>query len=342
MSDFHEVRISPKISYGATGGPRRKTEIVELYSGFEERNTPWSQSRRSYNISFGIRDTDDVCEVMSFFEAREAALYGFRYKDWSDYKSTKPLKENVIAATDQQIGVGNNSLTEFQLIKLYSDSANTTIRDITKPVAGTVVIALDGVPQSSGWFVDTTTGIVTFSSAPGTGVIITAGYEFDVPVRFVNDEIRVNLANFEKGEIPDIALMEVRVSAPELFTLGEWLSKFNTPLDAYLFVGGNADDFVAGKISFTDGAFFSDGSGFAVPDMLPVYTSGSHDIGASTLNITGSVYSYIPIGGSVKLQNHIYEVIAKPLSNTLTVSPPLITSPPENTILDVTIASNTA
>ena len=211
MADFHEVRISEKISYGATGGPRRKTEVVELYSGFEERNTPWSQSRRSYNIAYGIRDTDDVYDVMAFFEAREGALYGFRYKDWSDWKSTKPLNDNIIAPTDQVIGSGNGSATQFQLIKTYQDTANTITRNIQKPVAGTVRIAFDAVEQMSGWSVDTTTGIVTFGSAPGVGVVITAGYEFDVPVRFNADELSINLANFEKGEIPDISLIEVRV-----------------------------------------------------------------------------------------------------------------------------------
>lgn len=211
MADFHEEQLSPKISYGATGGPRRKTEVVELYSGYEERNTPWSQSRRSYNIAFGIRNTDDVYDVMAFFEAREGSLYGFRYKDWSDYKSTKPLPENVVAPTDQVIGSGTGAILAYQLIKTYEDTSNTITRIISKPVAGTVRIAFDGVEQLSGWTVDTTTGIVTFSSAPSGGVIITAGYEFDVPVRFNSDEILINLANFEKGEIPDISLVEVRV-----------------------------------------------------------------------------------------------------------------------------------
>lgn len=211
MSDFHEVRLSTKISYGATGGPRRKTEIVELNSGFEERNTPWSQARRTYDIAFGIRNTDDVYDVMAFFEAREGALYGFRYKDWSDWKSTKPLPENIVAFDDQVIGTGDASETQFQLIKTYEDTANSITRTISKPVQSTVKIGLAGVEQLSGWVVDTETGIVTFSSAPGSGVSITAGYEFDVPVRFAQDELMINLRNFEKGEIPGINLLEVRV-----------------------------------------------------------------------------------------------------------------------------------
>lgn len=211
MSDFHEVRISTKISYGATGGPRRKTEIVELNSGFEERNTPWSQARRTYDIAFGIRNTDDVYDVLAFFESREGALYGFRYKDWSDWKSTKPLPENIIAHTDQTIGAGDATATQFQLIKTYSDVANAVTRVISKPVQSSVKIGLDGVEQLTGWVVDTLTGIVTFSSAPGSGVSITAGYEFDVPVRFAQDELMINLKNFEKGEVPNINLLEVRV-----------------------------------------------------------------------------------------------------------------------------------
>lgn len=215
MADFHEIQLSTKISYGATGGPRRKTEIIELYSGFEERNSPWSQSRRSYNIGYGIRDTDDVYDIMEFFEAREASLYGFRYKDWSDYKSTKPLLENIVAATDQVIGVGTGAEILLQLIKTNPDTHNTIVREITKPIASSVIIAVDGITiDPVNYYVSEVSGRVTFGYLISAGQIITAGFEFDVPVRFAQEELRINLANYEKGEIPDIALVEVRTTPP--------------------------------------------------------------------------------------------------------------------------------
>lgn len=207
--NFHEIRISPNISYGASGGPQRKTEIVELASGHEERNSPWSESRRQYDISYGAKSVDDVHEILSFFETREGSLYGFRYKDWSDYKTVAPLQTHGF--NDQEIGIGNGVETSFQLIKSYTDAHNDITRVISKPVAGTLRIALDGVEQLAGWGVDTTTGIVTFATAPGGAVVVTAGFEFDVPVRFGNDDLNINLAYFELSQIPAIQLVEVRV-----------------------------------------------------------------------------------------------------------------------------------
>jgi len=207
--NFHEIQFSQKISYGSTGGPIRKTEIVELGSGHEERNSPWSQSRRAYNAAYGIKSVDEVHDIMAFFEAREGALYGFRFKDWSDYKSCRPLE--TVAATDQPLATGDGSSTVFQLIKTYADAQGSQEREISKPVDGTVRLAFDGVEQLTGWLIDSTTGQIVFSSAPGNGVAITTGYEFDVPVRFQSDSLTINLSHFEKGQIPDISMIEVRV-----------------------------------------------------------------------------------------------------------------------------------
>jgi uncharacterized protein (TIGR02217 family) len=170
---FHEVRFPDNISRGARGGPERRTQIVELASGDEERNASWANSRRRYDVAFGIRRADDLASVVAFFEARNARLHGFRYKDWADYKSGLPSQE--ITATDQQIGTGTGSLKIFQLAKRYVSGAQSWTRTIAKPVAGTARIALGMVEQMSGWAVDTSTGVVTFTSAPANGVIIHPG-----------------------------------------------------------------------------------------------------------------------------------------------------------------------
>ena len=205
---FHEIRFPDNISRGARGGPERRTQIVELASGDEERNASWANSRRRYDVAYGIRRADDLAAVVAFFEARNGRLYGFRYKDWADYKSSLPSQ--AITATDQQIAIGTGTATAFPLIKRYTSGAQTWIRTIAKPAAGTVRLALNGVEQMSGWSVDATTGSVTFAVAPGAGLTITAGFEFDVPVRFDTDMLDVTLDIERLGSITSIPLLEIR------------------------------------------------------------------------------------------------------------------------------------
>ncbi len=159
-------------------------------------------------MSYGIRRADDLDAVVQFFEARNGRLHGFRFKDWGDYKSCKPSQ--APAATDQLIGTGDGSQTEFQLVKRYTSGAQTWVRAITKPVAGRVIIALGGVEQSMGWLADYTTGIVKFETPPGNGAAIRAGFEFDVPVRFDSDTLDVTLDIERLGSITAISLVEIR------------------------------------------------------------------------------------------------------------------------------------
>ena len=114
---FHEVRFPDNISRGARGGPERRTQVVELASGDEERNASWANSRRRYDVAYGIRRADDLAAVVAFFEARNGRLHGFRYKDWADYKSC--LLSQPVAPTDQPIGTGNGAVTTFALLKLH-------------------------------------------------------------------------------------------------------------------------------------------------------------------------------------------------------------------------------
>ena len=176
--------------------------------GTEERNASWANSRRRYDVAYGIRRADDLAAVVAFFEARNGRLHGFRFKDWADFKSCLPSQ--TPGPTDQPIGTGNGAATLFQLTKLYTSGAQSWTRAITKPVAGTVSIALNGTPQASGWSVSTTTGLITFTSAPTAGVAITAGFEFDVPVRFDTDALDVTLDLERLGSITSIPLLEIR------------------------------------------------------------------------------------------------------------------------------------
>lgn len=205
---FHEVRFPDNISRGARGGPERRTQIVELASGDEERNASWADSRRRYDVSYGIRRADDLAAVVAFFEARNGRLYGFRFKDWADHRSC--LSSRVTSPSDQQIGTGDGTTTGFQLVKRYVSGGQSWTRAITKPVGGTVQIALNGVSQANGWVVDVKTGLVSFDAAPSDGIAITAGFEFDVPVRFDSDALDVTLDIERLGSITSIPLLEIR------------------------------------------------------------------------------------------------------------------------------------
>ena len=208
---FHEIRFPAKLSFGSVGGPERRTEIVQLTNGFEERNTPWSQSRRRYDAGLSLRSLDDIGELIAFFEARQGQLNGFRWKDWADYKSC--AASATVGYEDQVIGVGDGVTRDFALSKTYVSGGSAEMRGIAKPVHGTVRLGLQGdeLVETVHFTVDYATGIVSFASPPAVGAQVTAGYEFDVPVRFDTDRIQVSVASFQAGEVPQVPVVEVRL-----------------------------------------------------------------------------------------------------------------------------------
>ena len=207
---FDEIRFPVAISRGGSGGPERRTEIVTTASGREERNSRWVDSRRRYNAGFGVKSLDDIHAVVAFFEERRGRLHGFRWKDHGDFKSCAP--SSMIAAADQVLGVGDGVNAAFQLVKRYGTGLRDHIRVIAKPVAGSVLVAVNGTPALN-FTLDAMTGVVTFlpSSIPGLGAQVTAGFAFDVPVRFDTDQLSINLQHFAGGDIPDIPIVEVRL-----------------------------------------------------------------------------------------------------------------------------------
>ncbi|MEM6385775.1 MAG: DUF2460 domain-containing protein [Pseudomonadota bacterium] len=208
---FHEVQFPTSLSFGSVGGPERVTEIVTLANGFEERNTPWADSRRRYDAGFGMRSLADIDTLIAFFEARRGALYGFRWKDWSDYRSSGSLVDP--AFDDQVIGTGDGVTTTFSLAKTYASGGASYTRSIQKPVQDTVLAGVQGDVKAEGvdFEVALVSGVLTFAEAPAAGAIVTAGYEFDVPVRFGTDTIQSSVASFNAGEIPNVPILEVRI-----------------------------------------------------------------------------------------------------------------------------------
>jgi uncharacterized protein (TIGR02217 family) len=210
MSAFHETRLPARLAFGCTGGVERRTEVVALASGHERRSSPWSQGRRRYLIATAARPLDDAAELVAFFEARKGRLHGFRFRDPTDFKSCVPSAQP--AATDQAIGTGDGVRKTFQLAKAYGAGADTVSRPIAKPVAGTVKVAAAGVALASSLFtVDAATGIVTLTTAPASGAAVTAGFEFDTPVRFDIDRLDVQMEGFAAARITACPLVEVRV-----------------------------------------------------------------------------------------------------------------------------------
>jgi len=207
---FNEVRFPIGISLKSRGGPERRTEIVTLSSGHEQRNTRWADSRRRYDAGYGVRNLDDMQAILAFFEQQRGRLSGFRWKDHADFKSCLP--SGTPGLEDQQLGVGDGTQVTFQLVKSYGTGAKAYQRTISKPVADTVSISLEGVLQTeiTDYTVDLITGTITFVQAPATGAVVAAGFEFDVPVRFDTDNIEINLEAFNAGQIPDIAIIEIK------------------------------------------------------------------------------------------------------------------------------------
>ncbi|WP_227267851.1 DUF2460 domain-containing protein [Roseobacter weihaiensis] len=208
---FHDVRFPAALSFGSVGGPERRTDVVTISNGFEERNSPWAHSRRRYDAGVGMRSLDDVETMIAFFEARYGQLFAFRWKDWSDYRSCKPSLD--ITAFDQELGTGDDEQMQFEIAKTYRSGEYSYTRPIKKPVAGTVRVGLgsDEAQEGTDFTVDLATGVITFATPPAMGLPITAGFEFDVPVRFDTGSIQTSVASFQAGEIPTVPIIEVRV-----------------------------------------------------------------------------------------------------------------------------------
>ena len=199
MSGFHEVRFPEAIARGASGGPGYSTTVITTSAGLERRNMNWSAARGRWDVGSGLKRRADVAELIAFFRARRGRAYGFRFKDWTDYQ-----------ALAQPIAQGDGTTETVQLIKSYASGGAVETRLITKPVPGTVKITLDGVETTSGWSVETGTGLVTFTVAPASGVQVTADFAFDVPVRFDTDQMDLSLETYDRGVWPQIPIVEIR------------------------------------------------------------------------------------------------------------------------------------
>ena len=206
---FDEIALPLRVGFGSTGGPAFSTEVVMIDSGYERRNQNWSQARRVFDARSGLRSAADVSVLQGFFLARAGRARGFRLRDWSDYSSAAD-GISAPACTDQPLGTGDGATVIFQLAKSYGSGGVTYSRPIAKPVAGSVTIGINAIAQISGVSIDSTTGLVSFASPPVAGAVLTAGFQFDVPVRFDTDQLSLTAETYatQKADIP---LVELRL-----------------------------------------------------------------------------------------------------------------------------------
>ncbi len=203
LAQFHDVRLPMTLAFGASGGPERRTEIVQLASGREARNAVWAGSRRRWELAGAVRKIEDLYTLAMFFEARRGRLHGFRFRDFADNRSCAPNEEPT--ALDQPLGVGDGTRTTFSLVKRYGEHD----RRILKPVAGSVRVAIDGVEMDAGFEADAAMGDVSFDAPPTAGAVLTAGYNFDTPVRFDTDHLETSLEAFGAGRAASVPLVEL-------------------------------------------------------------------------------------------------------------------------------------
>jgi len=206
VSGFHEVSLPLALAIGAAGGPERVVDVVRLASGAESRNARWAGSRRRWEVGGLALGSDEAHALVTFFEARGGRMHGFRFRDPVDWKSCAPGA--AISRMDQPLGAGDGETTVFQLVKRYASGGAFVDRPIRKPVAGSVVVAVDGVAVDA-CAVDVATGLVTFDEAPPEGVVLTAGFAFDVPVRFDTDRLEMALLGREAVRVLRAPVIEI-------------------------------------------------------------------------------------------------------------------------------------
>lgn len=207
-----DVRLPEQWSKGSAGGLAFMTSVVPLDSGDTDREERWEHPLWRGDIAHNIKTPAAIIALRGFHAARRGASRGFLLKDWVEYTSAA---DGVTARTmlDQPLGTGDGADTTFQLVKRYTDVGGTYDRPIRWPVTGTLKVAVNGVEKVSGVAVDRGTGTVTLTPAPALAAVITAGFEFDIPVRFEDDHFPLTWDSINSRSAGQMVLEEVRKSA---------------------------------------------------------------------------------------------------------------------------------
>ena len=205
MIPFDDVAYPLTLGGDAAASPEFSTSVAVTASGHEYRNALWSDARMRYDVGPGIRSEAELGTLIAFFRARYGPARGFRLRDPFDFSSA--AMTGTPSASDQHIGTGDGMASRFRLVKNYGEQQ----RRITRPQPGSIRIAV-GAVETAAWRYEAG-GWIVFDSAPAAGAPITAGYLFDVPVRFAEDRLDVSGVSFAAGEAPSVALIEIREAA---------------------------------------------------------------------------------------------------------------------------------
>ncbi|SIN59622.1 TIGR02217 family protein [Parasphingorhabdus marina DSM 22363] len=204
---FDDVEFPLSIGMGATVSTEFSTSIMTGLSGHESRNSEWADARIAFDAGPGIRSDAEIDQLLAFFRARRGAARAFRFRDPGDHSSADMT--GVPAATDQLFGTGDGEQTRFALTKSYAqDGTDPQVRYITRPDPDSLIIAVDNV-ETDKWILREL-GQVEFDDPPAAGLRVTAGFLFDVPVRFATDRLDISHATFQAGDVPVVPLLEVK------------------------------------------------------------------------------------------------------------------------------------
>ena len=202
------VEFPRELAYGSSGGPRFNTLVTKLASGFEGRQQQWERALLTFDAAPAVLDKDRLATLLKFFYARRGRARGFLYYDYMDFTSSAD-NQSAPVNTDQILGTGDGVKQTFQLIKTYSDAGASYTRDITRPVTGTLVVSLNNVNQPSGWTLNSL-GQLFFTTAPGNGVVVKAGFQFLVPVRFDTDFLETAIEYYQGYNSASVPIVEMR------------------------------------------------------------------------------------------------------------------------------------
>lgn len=209
MLPFDDLPYPLALGRDATVTPEFSTSIAVTASGFERRNSLWSNARLHFDVGPGIRSEAELGTLIAFFRARRGAARGFRLRDPSDHSSNGMTGTPTM--TDQLIGTGDGVTSLFPLVKRYGEGAAEQLRRITRPHPASVLVSVNGVAVS-GWTLEPG-GVISFATPPAAAAVVRAGFSFDVPVRFAEDRLDVSGSSFAAGEAPSVPVIEVREAA---------------------------------------------------------------------------------------------------------------------------------
>lgn len=230
---FHNVTFPAGIAYGSRVGAGFNTLIQQTASGHEVRLSRQSQGRHRCVPVKQLQSQAEAMALKTFALARRGSLHSFRLFDVLDNTSAAD-GTSAPTATDIGIGTGDGTTTSFQLFKVYDGSGPAPyLRTITLTVAGSVMVAVDGTPTFDFWEAN---GVITLFTAPTLGQIVTAGFRFEVPVRFtkaVDEWAKLQIDAYQLWSMPDLECVEVldEIEWPEAWSPGGDYSHGSTGSD---------------------------------------------------------------------------------------------------------------